>query len=356
MYFYTSSSEIDFYRGHLATDHSMGRNMKHSLIRTLAIVLSTFSINACGPVLETVGISSGSDKETAETESELIAIEVSVDEGEDTAFRLAAASKFQIDLEGCASGYTSSMDELSPGLNVYKFDRNCKARLVSLEYSGISYTVGNVPFSTLNVGDEAEFVDASGNNRLRIAVTAQLSNPVAVTDTVAFAFVEVAAGADKVYGKNEVATRKTMSVGGQEAPSFDVKALYFDSITESGAGEFRFDLECLSAMSGSGLSSLCNDLTLSQLKYVLVEDIYDGDIDATEAAALFASAGSSVAVDEVISAGSGGLANGGFATGSLVGPDQMHLNPNMLLVIQGAGTSYLYFNVDVTTISASDSL
>lgn len=38
-------------------------------------------------------------------------------------FALASATTFDISLEGCATGYTSTADENSTALQVYKFDR-----------------------------------------------------------------------------------------------------------------------------------------------------------------------------------------------------------------------------------------
>ena len=58
---------------------------------------------------------------------------------------------------------------------------------------------------------------------------------------------------------------------------------------------------------------------------------------------------------EVIAIGAGGTVNGGFTTkvgsgAALVGPDAMHNNPNMILILESADLSYTYYNVDVTVL------
>ncbi|NRA65501.1 MAG: hypothetical protein HRU19_13520 [Pseudobacteriovorax sp.] len=68
-----------------------------------------------------------------------------------------------------------------------------------------------------------------------------------------------------------------------------------------------------------------------------------------EATTLFATAGS--APNSTINVGDASFPNGGFESIDLTGPDQMHLNPNMILVVEADGKSYQYFNLDVSTLS-----
>ena len=61
-------------------------------------------------------------------------------------------------------------------------------------------------------------------------------------------------------------------------------------------------------------------------------------------------------IDELVEVGGDLFGfNGGFNTkvgaSVLTGPDQMHLNPNMMMVLEAADTSYLYINVDVTVLT-----
>lgn len=329
--------------------------MKVIFAKIMSFGMAAAALTACGPALESIGIGS-SDKQPAAAEAELITIDVGVEAQAQTGFALAAASKFNISLEGCASGYTSLATETKVALNVYRFDRNCLAKLTSMEYGGIVYTPSaGVAFTTWQTGDAAVFTDG-GSNNIRVTVSSQLGNPVGATDTVAYSFTEIALGTNQVFAKNVVGSGKTLSVGGQSAPALQVKSLSFSGITATGAGQFGFALECIQVLSGSGVDSICKDLKLSQLKYVLVKDTFNGVLSASAAAALFTGASSTVALAEVIAPASGGLANGGFASKTLAGPDQMHLNPNMLLVIEGAGLSYLYFNVDVSVLTQADTL
>jgi len=324
--------------------------MKISVNNLLVSSVVLASLTACGQVLDSVG-KSDADYATTQEPQELIDINVNVEEDGATGFALAAASEFSISLEGCASGYTSTASQLQDRLNVYKFDRGCLAKLTSLKYNGITYTPSaDAKFTTWAAGDAATFSDG-GTNQIKVVVSAQLSNPVGLTDTVAYSFTEIVAGSGQVFSTSAVGAPKSMSVGGQAAPSFIVKTLAYTGMTSTGAGEFSFNMECTQASTGSGLDQVCNDLKASQLKYVLIKDETSGVLTAAQASALFVAAGTSVGVAEVRAQGTAGLTNGGFATTGLVGPAQMHANPNMILVVEGAGTSYLYFNVDVSTIS-----
>ncbi len=336
--------------------------MKLSLNQILVNTVILTTLTACGQVLDNVGITSkDSDPAAATVEQELVDIDVNVSDGGEAGFALAAASKYTISLQGCASGFTSTATEIKSVLNVYKFDRGCLAKLTSLEYSGITYAPSSgSPFTTWQPSDAAIYTNSGNTSQIRVTVTAQLGNPVGTSDTIGYSFTEITAGTDQVFSQNTVGAPKTMIVGGQAAPAFLVKSLSFTGINAQGAGAFGFSMECTTPFvtGTTGLNSTCNDLKLSQLKYALVKDTFGGVLTAAQASAIFAT-GSTAAVNSITAAsapGANSMANGGFLTATLNGPDAMHTNPNMLLVIEGAGTSYLYFNVDVSTISQNDTL
>lgn len=60
--------------------------------------------------------------------------------------------------------------------------------------------------------------------------------------------------------------------------------------------------------------------------------------------------GTTVAAGDVLDFGSPDAANGGFLISSAQGPDQMHNNPNMILLIGINGTSFRYINIDLDTL------
>jgi hypothetical protein len=125
-----------------------------------------------------------------------------------------------------------------------------------------------------------------------------------------------------------------------------------------GAGQFVFHLDCLKAINMSeGTVPSCSGMPLNSIQYMLVQDDYDSSLTFDQAEALF-SERRSLLVDEKTDFEPFRAERkqfGGFATRSgdevLEGPQQMHDNPNMLLILQGPGPSYQYFNVDVVFTS-----
>lgn len=328
----------------------------------------TISLLSCGPQLESIQ-GNGNDKDNVTDsgrQEELVTIPVKMEEKKSSqpskkqSFALLAdATSFNISLDSCASGLTGTATQANPSIKVYKFDQGCLAKLSNFQVNGSTFVPSVAdPFSTWIVGDTATFQDTlDANNKIRVSVSNQLASPISGSDSIGYTFSAIAAGANQTFAENVVSQPKAISVSGLGAPAFKVKELSFVGMTAQGAGQFQFKLECDTNLSGAGATLACQDVLLTGVRYKLVKDTYGGVLDITTAASLFPTGAIPIDVAEIVNVGDAALPKGGFMTPIatdpevLTGPNQLHLNPNMILVVEGAGTSYTYFNVDVTTIT-----
>jgi hypothetical protein len=322
---------------------------------TLCLGLLTL-VAACGPKLQSVSNSSQKDGsiQPDDNRRETVTIGVGVEEGSTAGFALAAATSYSMSLEGCASGLSyPSITQANPNVDVYKFDQGCLVKLNSFSINGISYvpTSGD-PFGSWVAGDIATF-EESGNptNTLRVVVSSQLASPISGTESVAYAFSQIAKGADETLAKTVVGGSHSLSVAGQDATPLTIQAVSFVGMTAGGAGQFVFTLECGQNVTGTAPALSCAGTSMDDLKYRLVADTTSSSLDLTQAAALFDGSETSIGNAQRLDVGQGGTTRGGFITVTLDGPAQMHNNPNMILAIQAGGASYRYFNVDVTTLT-----
>jgi hypothetical protein len=122
----------------------------------------------------------------------------------------------------------------------------------------------------------------------------------------------------------------------------------FVGVTAGGAGQFDIILECTSDI---GVTDTCEGVDFTDTTYKLVEDTYTSTMSIGDANALFPAGESSITLPGDREAPGGTTTNGGFATVTLDGPDEMANNPNMILILQAADTSYQYFNIDVSTLT-----
>jgi len=323
--------------------------MKLNLSQGLVATSLVLSLVACGPKLQSVSESKG-DSSNNPSDRETVNVGVSFTE-KGAGFSLASATSFVMSLDGCASGLTvGSITQGNPGVNVYKFDQGCKVKLSSFVLSGLTYTptVGD-PFTSWAPGDVATF--SSGSLEMIVTVTSQLNNPITGTEAVAYSFTQLAAGADESVAESVVGDSHALSVGGIDAATVDVVGVTMNGMTAAGAGQFVFKVECLTNITGTAPALSCGNNLMTTLKYVLVEDTTGGTLTAAQAAALFASAGTTVDAADQLPLGTPGAVKGGFNTQTLTGPNAMHTHRSMLLVIQSGDTSYRYFNVDVSALT-----
>lgn len=311
--------------------------MKKSFLALASLSLIT---GACG----IDGLDIGSSSKDSGTDRQLTPITIPVNLMDMSgSLSLAAATSFEMNLDGCVSGFTAVADETTGALEVYKFDQNCLAKLTQFEVGGVIYTstnAGAIDFTTWLAGDTATFTSAGGAQSIGVSVVTQLDNPVSGTEPIEYAFSTALAGSGDTIADTTVGDSHTITVGGDAAPDVEIVANGFVGMTATGAGQFTFDLECQTAIVGND----CTGSDMTAWSFALVQDTYAGSPTVTELNG-FTYSGAGVADGAI-----GG--NGGTATGTLQGPDAMHTNPNMLLVVKN-GASYKYFDVDVTVLPAN---
>lgn len=285
---------------------------------------------------------------SSDEESPFLSISVGIArKGASLSFSLAAnASSFTVNMANCASGFTSTADAQSLNLQVYRDDESCLAKLTTFTLNGFTYVPSSGdPFTTWGQGDTAIFeVSADPSNNLLVSVTSTLSNPIQVTDTVYYEFSKIGAGANKGILSSVVGFTETLIDQGQTPPPFTILKTQLLGETAGKGGQWVYTLECTAMMSGTD----CGGVDLSVIRYKLVQDTYNSDLTLVEAAAIFASGSSSIAIGtEDLAPGAGGTTNGGFFTKTLSGPDNLHTNNTMILILVSNVLSYKYFNVDV---------
>jgi hypothetical protein len=314
--------------------------MKLKVTQGLVVVGMAVGLAACGPKLQSVSGTDGSEDPDA-ARRETISVGISVAE-KSTGFKLAAASSFNMSLDGCASGLRyPSITEAKENIDVYKFDQGCVVKLNSFSVDAITYAPSDDGFSHWGVNDTAIFVDSNNaNNKVLVRVASQLNSPVGLTDSVSYTYTQVVAGTAENVDKSIVGASHQLSVGGVDAANVDIAGVTMIGMTAQGAGLFTFDVSCLVALSNGS----CGSNALTSLKYVLIKDPYGAATPtASQLATHFASAGTQVA--------SGDETATGFKTQTLSTPDEMHNNNELLFIVQSGGVSYKYFKVNVEKLS-----
>lgn len=337
----------------------------------LAIILSAGLLQACEqPSKKTYGDEDGASTGGSTPVGGISGVGVSAASGQlvtvpvqlvnrQTGLNLASPTDaFSITLASCKTGYTNTADKDSSALQVYKYDRGCKAKLTSFEFNSIVYTpTGGDPFTTWDANDTAVFDDAGapGPNAIFVKVISQLGDPIAGNEAVVYQFAEKIKGTDELVTETSTGSAHTLDVVGQEPPSFTIKSVNFAGVNMDGGGQFEFVMECTQMLDGVGTNE-CKGVDMSLITYRLVEDDFTDPDELTfaEANALFPAGQSTVTLPgDKVAPGALSTVNGGFITETLDGPDEMATgnHPHMILILQANGISYQYFNVDVATLT-----
>lgn len=345
-----------------------------------------FSISGCGPSLDGELAEEGENKASTQenTASEqqpvkspevvTVPIKIYYDQGDGLGLvDVTAAVSYSVTLTGCASGYTeTSSTTLSP----YNFDVGCYAKLTQFVYDGtdnFTYTQTAAGASAFNpdnrtgylAGEQAVFAtDDVGapthKTKLRVYVEQQLSNAITAGDAVIYRFSHIEKGSDKTILKSTIdRDGTTVTVTSVAPPSFTLDTANLVNITATGAGEWEFILQCSANISGAGDDRVCAQVDMfDNLRVKLVEDSWSSSPTVTDLESAFgtaANSGNAIATGDIHDAGTTTV-KGGFKTPNtgeanvLTGPDQMHLNPNMILILRSEDSgqySWQYFNVDV---------
>lgn len=265
------------------------------------------------------------------------------------------ATSYSISLVSCLSGLTSTINQNTSSIKVYKYDQNCLAKLTSFTYNGRTYepSTGD-PFTTWQQGDEAIFEDTlDSNNTLYVKIASTLQSPVVGNETIEYIFADTRTGTS-VNGliSTSFSTGTDLIGGSQAASSFTIYQSEFVGLGSSNEGQFQFILECTVDVS----SSTCDQVDMADMEYMLVEDTYSGSPSHSQAETLFSSGGTTIDTgNDVLATNEGGTTHGGFITKSgasvLQGPVDLVSKPNLILFLKVVGSSdnsYQYFQVDVT--------
>jgi hypothetical protein len=308
------------------------------LVKTILTFAFSAAVIGCG-----IDLMESNKSETTEPEEPgMVAIPLEV--VDKTALSLTSASAFSMDLTGCASGYTFTATEANASVNVYKYDRGCLLKLKSLTVGGVVYNSSNpgaADFTNWEMEDIAIFT-SDGGSSIAIGVVSQLGDPISGTEAVSYTFAMVTSGSDETIADTDVGDGHAISVDGHPAPPVTISSVAFSDIASSGAGQFSFNLECVSTISGDN----CDGIDMTEWEYALVDDTYSSSPTALDLVELSYIDGGAT-VDSSIGS------FGGVISPSMYGPEEIHNNPNMILIIRNE-ISYKFFNVDVTVVSNSN--
>jgi hypothetical protein len=265
-------------------------------------------------------------------------------------FSLVDATAFTIELADCLSGYTAIVTEANiDGLEIYNYDRECKAKLTQFSANGRNYvpTSGD-PFTTWQAGDSAIFdeVGEPGIFPLKIVVLSTLGDPATSSDKITYGWATIAEGSTNAILWSTIGASGDVQHLTNLPPSFSIRSIEFLGLTAGEGGQYRLVLECTVTI---GITNVCSSVDLADLDYKLVEDTYGGTIDKAAGDAIFSTPGTPVTLPgERVAPGDSGTTKGGFVSVILDGPDNLASKPNMLYVIRSYGESYQYFNLDIT--------
>ncbi len=322
---------------------------------TFTLGLAICSLSACGDPTETNFI------ENEKAVDAMDRIDIAKGASDESGLYIIDAAAFTISLSGCTSGYSATLTAAKTKFNVYKNDRNCKARLLDFTRSGKKYTpVPGKDFVSLMTGETATFQSPGGADSLLVRIVNQLSSPIQSGDSINFNFLETKVADQSV----NILTTKFGAIGkytksGDTALNFKVKKAQLLSIdTATGIGRMIFKLDCQVPINKPGNPNAdCGGVRLRSITYVLVNDTVNGSpcpTDPKKCEVYFTSTNPlEVRSQDYVDAGVDGLVNGGFTTRTeptvaLTTPGKLNVTPNMLLIISN-GNSYQWFNLDLQT-------
>ncbi|MFK7826887.1 MAG: hypothetical protein AB8G05_22280 [Oligoflexales bacterium] len=326
--------------------------MTRKSTRNMFLGLVSIAAVACGGKKGSNDATDASSTEIASSDTELVRVQINISDTNSSlnltnggSLSLTAdADDFSLDIDTCATGYTNTgITSASAPVDVYKGDIGCLAKLKSLTLGASVYTP-STDFTTWQAGDTAVFTD--GSNSLALSVQSTLSDPISGTEAISIAFTEIDSGTDVLVAENALGDSHNISVSGEASPAFQVTDVTLNSVTAGGAGDFAFEVTCENAVVGTGAAATCDAQLVTDMTYVLLNDTYGGSMTIAEAQTAIAGGTAVVAGDVVAFGGT----NGGFDIASAQGPNAMHTNPNMILLIGINGTSFRYINIDLDTL------
>jgi len=301
--------------------------MRTSLIKKLSFVGALSLFAACGVKLGNVGPEGQQEASNTEQSGtagkDKVTVPVSINEQKtaglnlaDGGLALADASTFEIDIVGCASGYTDTITQNSPvpdAIDLYISDKDCVAKLNKFTSNGVLYTRDPSYAGSFASGQEMNFLN--GSLSLQVRVVSQLTIGGIKddgTESVRYSFTQTnVEQIDSAISAAEIIAGGTLTVSGEEAPKFTMKSHLYKRLSSNGRPQFQFELDCTTGMvaqeAGHPISeALCNGQQVGNIKYAMGVDPSDGQ------------AGSQVSLNDLEAISSAGYVADGSGTESIL--------------------------------------
>lgn len=306
-------------------------------------LIAVFSLSHCGR-----GTSATNTDDVAIHERTMLKLGVNVNGFALDSAPLLETISYTISMEQCVSGLTGAASNSTPYLQAYLQDHGCLAKLMSIQFRNLTWTVApKQGFFTYKAGEKATFIaNNDGITQLQVTVVSQLNDPITTADTVSYSFIEKQPGNDSVVTNFKISVKT--SVLGQISPSFLLRKGDLIGITPTGAGRFSFLFECDVPIMMEGKTPYCHDNRLDQTRYILLKDPLDHQLTFDEVNALFTNGTGilPVAIPDDFLAAAAPYPNGGFITKqgstSLLGPDRLNQTPNLILIVGNLGSFQLF--------------
>ena len=306
-------------------------------------LIAVFALSHCGR-----GTSAKNIDDVATPEPTRLKLGVNVNGFALNSAPLQDSISYTISMEQCASGLTSIANNSAPYLQAYLLDHGCLAKLMSIQFRNLTWTVApKQGFSTYKAGEKATFIaNNDGITQLQVTVVSQLNDPITSADTVSYSFIEKQPGNDSVVTNFKISVKT--SVLGQVSPSFFLRKGDLIGITPTGAARFSFLFECDVPIVIDGKTPYCHDNRLDQTRYILLKDPLDHQLTFDEVNTLFTNGAGmfSVTIPDDFIAAAAPYPNGGFITkqgsASLFGPDRLNQTPNLILIVGNLGSFQLF--------------
>lgn len=312
---------------------------------------------------------------------------------------VSTATDLYVTVSGCASGYTLPTEfKITSGVvNLYKGDQNCLVKLTKFTLGTDVYSAtgsGTVAFTTWLAGNVATFLGtASGTDLIKVFVISQVTQGgVTTSDTISYAFTDIASGATNNVTQANVSTAVPLSASGKQAPNYSIFQARYLTTNSNGSASMSLTVACGSNVTGSSGAYTCpnsdgsGDVQTTHISYIMIPDAYSAcagsptALTVAQANSFFASPPSGTSVytitdgDSAQTAGGVGaagqiaagakdnwaqtIATGGFDTAAInTGNVPIYpSNLNEVFMIRrrdssGNALSYLYQCVDIASIT-----
>ena len=259
-----------------------------------------------------------------------------------SSFSLASADSFSASISGCLSGFSKTgIAASTSALQVQKTDKNCVSKLDSLGFAGENFSFG--AGAAWSDGSSFESIGSSGT-KMRFSIVKNLDATIAGPQTVQIVFAAVQSGAAQTLSAG-VGT--AISVSGADPVYLDVLSNDVE-VAPDGAGNFRFVLQCSSAVSNGS----CLGLDMNKLRSGVALDSFSGVLTLEQCRALALDVNNGNKVGTLLAAGDPVAANGGLSKPQLKGPAKLYdaANANLIFALANTDASggCKYFKVSVS--------